>query len=333
MLEKVEFLHFNIFYFLGGFSLFLIFWFLWRRKSQKRLALQIPFLEDLKKAEKKIPFWKRKRNLIYFQWLFFLLAVISLSVSLARPQEISSEEKISKNGVDILIALDISVSMLAEDLKPNRLDAAKKYIDNFVTKLKDDRVGLEIFAGKPFTQSPMTFDYNVIRYYLTDISTENINQRMFGLNGTAIGDAILSAVNRFKNNPDRTKVLVLLTDGVANVGVDPIFAAEYARADGVKIYTIGIGKNKNSREGFDEKSLKDIAELTGGKYFWAGNNKSLNDALTQISQLEKKEYKAETAIKRKDLFWPWLLWGYLSATISLFFLLWRELSGLKIIKK
>ena len=191
-----------------------------------------------------------------------------LLIALARPQEISTEEKISKNGVDILIALDISESMLSQDLQPNRIEAAKKYISDFVSNLKNDRVGLEVFAGKPFTQSPLSFDYNVVRYYLGEISTENINQRKYGLNGTAIGDAILAAVNRFKNSPDRTKVLILLTDGEANVGTDPIVVSEYARSNGIKIYTIGIGrKDGRYQNHFDEKSLKDIAKISGGEYF------------------------------------------------------------------
>jgi Ca-activated chloride channel family protein len=264
-------------------------------------------------------------------------AIIFLTIALARPQNVTEEKSVSKNGVDILIAIDVSESMLAEDLQPNRMEAAKKYIDGFVSNLESDRVGLEVFAGKPFTQSPLSFDYNVIRYYLSEISTDNIDQRRRGLNGTAIGDAILSAVNRFKNSKDRTKVLILLTDGEANVGVDPVFAAEHARANGLKIYTIGLGKKEGApmpigmRNGrkiyarnpdgslyksiFDEQSLKDIAQVSGGQYFWAGSNDALEKTFNTISKLEKKEYKAEVAIKKEDIFWPWLMAGFIFAIL------------------
>jgi len=345
-MKNIEFVYPEVFYFLIAF---LVLWFLilvWNKIKKRKTALKFPYTDLLKKAEKEISFWKRKKYLIWLKWIFFLATVILLSISLARPQKISSDYKVSKNGVDILIALDISESMLAQDLKPNRIEAAKKYISNFVSKLKNDRVGLEIFAGKPFTQSPMSFDYNVVKYYLSEISTKNINQRIRGLNGTAIGDAILAAINRFKNDPGRTKVLILLTDGEANVGVDPILATEEARANGIKIYTIGIGKKDSplpigKRNGqiiyarnpdgslylssFDEKTLKNIAQISGGEYFWAGDNKALEKSLDKISKLEKKEYKADTVIKKKDLFWPWLFSGFLLATLSILFLIFTEI--------
>ena len=320
-----------------------IFSFIYNKYSKRKSAVIVPFFDDIIAIQKRLSLFKNKKIFVYAQWVSLVLAVVFLSVALARPQHISPQEKVVKNGVDILIALDVSESMLAEDLQPNRIEAAKKYISDFVSKLKTDRVGLEVFAGKTFTQSPMSFDYNVIKYYLAEISTDSINQRMYGLNGTAIGDAILSAVNRFKNASERTKVLILLTDGEANVGADPVFAAEHARTNGIKIYTIGLGKKegalmpigiKNGRKvyarnqdgtlyktKFDEKTLQDVAQVSGGEYFWAGDNTSLEKSLETIGKLEKKEYQAETSIKKTDLFYPWLVIGYvfmLFAVLSFF---------------
>jgi len=236
--------------------------------------------------------------------------------------------------------------MLAEDLIPNRIEAAKKYIDQFIAKLKNDRIGLEVFAGKPFTQSPLSFDYNVVQYYLAEISTKTINQQYRGLGGTAIGDAIVAAINRFKNEPNRTKVLILLTDGEANVGVDPIFAAEHARSKGIKIYTIGLGKREGTpikitdafgqetyarnpdgtiyKTKFDEKTLQNIAQISGGAYFYAGDNNALQKSLTTINSLEKTEYEAETSITQKDLFWKYLLAGFLMSIISTIILFFNK---------
>ncbi len=343
-----EFAYPQVFIVIGIISVLIIagIWWQWRKK--RIMALRIPFLKDLKKAEKSAKFWPAVKLLTIGKWFSLSLAVVLLTIALARPQIISTAKKVSKNGVDILIALDVSESMLAEDLQPNRIEAAKKYIDKFVSELKNDRVGLEVFAGKPFTQSPLSFDYNVVRYYLAEISTDTINQQYRGLGGTAIGDAIVSAVNRFKNNPDRTKVLVLLTDGEANVGVDPIFAAEHARANGIKIYTIGIGKKEGAplkikdafgnevyarnpdgslyKTKFDEETLKNIAKISGGAYFYAGDNSSLERSLATINKLEKTEYETETTVNKEDKFWPYLFAGFwlAIAASSLEFLTWKK---------
>ncbi len=345
----MEFANIYIFWLMGILTLFVGVFFWWQKKQRKIQVLKIPFLEDLKKAEKKSSKISLEKIFYFLKFFFFALAVIFLTISLARPQSITEEKKITKNGVDILIALDVSESMLAEDLKPNRMEAAKKYIDEFVSKLKTDQVGLEVFAGKPFTQSPMSFDYNVIRYYLSEISTDTIDQNRRGLGGTAIGDAIVSAINRFKNAKERTKVLVLLTDGEANVGTAPLFAAEHARSNGIKIYTIGLG-NKNSapikikdafgretyaknpdgslyKTKFDEETLKNIAQVSGGKYFYAGSNDALQKSFETINNLEKTEYEAETSVTREDHFWIWLLWGFIFAVLSSGFLFLSEFSS------
>lgn len=349
----MEFVNVYIFWLIALFTLLGGLFFIWQKKQEKVHVLQIPFIQEIEEAVKNSSKFSLQHIAKYLQWGFFILSVILLTVALARPQSITEEKKITKNGVDILIALDVSESMLAEDLKPNRMEAAKKYIDGFVKKLTTDRVGLEVFAGKPFTQSPMSFDYNVIRYYLSEISTDTINQRYRGLGGTAIGDSIVAAINRFQNTDGRTKVLILLTDGEANVGVDPLFAAEHARSKGIKIYTIGLGDKEGAplkvtdafgkktyarnadgslyKTQFDEETLKNIAQVSGGKYFYAGNNESLHKSFETINTLEKTEYEAETSVTREDLFYPWLLWGFFSAVLAMGIFLLRELNFLSLL--
>jgi len=310
----------------------------WQRRNNLVVAIKVPFLKDLQKAKSQSSIFALNNIFFWMQKMFFGLAIVFLTIALARPQSVTEENQVTKNGVDILIALDVSESMLAEDLKPNRMEAAKKYINKFVSEVENDRVGLEVFAGKPFTQSPMSFDYNVVQYYLSEISTDTIDQRRRELGGTAIGDAIVAAVNRFQNDAKRTKVLVLLTDGEANVGVDPIIAAEHARSKGIKVYTVGLGdKNgasmpigtKNGQKvyaknpdgslyktKFDEKTLKNIADISGGKYFYAGNNNSLRSSLDTINALEKTEFETDVTITKEDHFWVWLVSGFVMAMFA-----------------
>lgn len=307
----------------------------WQRKHRKTIFLSV--FQDLLKVQKKtfrrfVPAIKHVLVILIFCLTVFILA---------RPQLPHDAVKVQKTGVDIFLALDVSESMLAEDLQPNRLEAAKKYISEFVGKLKTDRVGLIVFAGKPFTQSPLTFDYSILDYYLKDISTDSVNQRVRGLNGTAIGDAILLTLSRFKKLEERTRVVVLLTDGDANVGVDPIISAEMARGDGVKIYTIGLGQKGGAlipvgtqngqkvyaqdatgqyiRTTFNPESLRKIAEATGGQFFHAENNDALQKSFEQIQALEKKEIEAEMSTQYTEKFMPYL-WILLSVFSLYFFL-------------
>ncbi len=309
----------------------------WQRRSKKVVAMHIPFFKDLQEARRQSSKFVLSNILVWLRRLLLGATIVVLTIAMARPQTVTEEKQMTKNGVDILIALDVSESMLAEDLQPNRMEAAKKYIDQFVSELKNDRVGLEVFAGKPFTQSPMSFDYNVIRYYLSEISTDTIDQQRRELGGTAIGDAIISAVNRFQNSKDRTKVLVLLTDGEANAGVDPIIAAEHARSKGIKIYTVGLGKKEGAplpidtgsgqkvyarnpdgslyKTKFDEETLKHIAEISGGKYFYAGDNNSLQKSLETINKLEKTEFETDVTITKEDHFWAFLVAGFIGGLL------------------
>jgi len=270
------------------------------------------------------------------------LALILFAITMARPQQVFDKTKVSKHGIDILFVLDVSESMLAEDFTPNRINAAKVYLTEFVDNLTSDRVGILVFAGKPFTQSPLTFDYEVLKYYLQDISIASINQRALGLGGTAIGDALLTGVNRFDPESERTKVMVLLTDGEANVGIDPLRAAQIARSQEIKIYSIGIGRKGGAKiplgidenghkiyarvpgGGFavthlDEETLKGVAKIGEGQYFHAENNEALQENLTQIRELEKSDIETEIVVQASDDFMPWLL--ALASVLGLFFCL------------
>ena len=310
----------------------------WQNRNKKVVAINIPFFDDLREAQKQSSPFTWGNVAVWMRRVFLVLAILFLTIAMARPQTVTEEKQITKNGVDILIALDVSESMLAEDLQPNRMEAAKKYIDKFVSEVENDRVGLEVFSGKPFTQSPMSFDYNVIRYYLSEISTDTIDQRRRELGGTAIGDAIVAAVNRFKNDDERTKVLVLLTDGEANVGVDPVIAAEHARSNGIKVYTVGLGKREGAplpvdtgngqkvyaknadgsiyKTKLDEKTLKNIAQISSGKYFYAGDNEALKNSLDTINALEKTEFETDVTITKEEHFWSWLLAGFLAGLVA-----------------
>lgn len=236
-----------------------------------------------------------------FRHLPIVLRLISLSliiIVLARPQSSSSRRSIDSEGIDIVIAMDVSGSMLAQDFKPNRLEAAKEKAIDFVKARSNDRVGLAIFAGEAFTQSPITIDHEVIKTLISEIETGRIKD------GTAIGDGLAIAVNRLKDSKAESKVAILLTDGVNNTGfISPETAAELAKTYGVKVYTIGVGSQGkapypatdpfgrtrlvNVDVEIDEDNLTKIAELTGGEYFRATNNESLKKIYSKIDELEK----------------------------------------------
>ncbi len=297
----------------------------WR--NQRSMGINIPFLNDLLKAQNDSGYINK--IFFYLRNIIIIFIIILYSVVLARPQSEHSQQNISKKGIDIIVAMDVSQSMLAEDLQPNRLEAAKVALQKFIANLQDDRLGIIIFAGQAFTQSPLTFDYNILTEYIKNISTNSINKNVRGLSGTAIGDAILSADNRFKESKNRTKVLVVITDGDANMGVDPEIATKKARSDGIKIYTVGIGKKGGAflpvtdifgkktyarntdgsfiKATFNEQALKKIAKLGGGRYFRADNNQTFNEVMNEINTLEKRSIEVDKIVEYSESFWPFLL--------------------------
>jgi Ca-activated chloride channel family protein len=253
-----------------------------------------------------------------------LMSLAFLIVAAARPQSFSSGENIYTEGIDIAMVLDISGSMMAEDFKPNRVEAAKKVIDDFIAGRTNDKIGLVIFSGESFTQCPLTIDYSVLRNLLKEIHTGMIED------GTAIGNAIANGVNRLKDSKSKSKVMILLTDGVNNRGeIDPLTAAQIAQKFGIRIYTVGVGTIGEAPYPFqtpfgvryqmipvdiDENILQQISKITGGKYFRATDNRKLVQIYDEIDRLEKTRVEVTSYRKARELFYNW-------AFIGLFFLL------------
>ncbi|HVO75672.1 MAG TPA: VWA domain-containing protein [Ignavibacteriaceae bacterium] len=245
-----------------------------------------------------------------------LLALALLIVALARPQSFSSGEDIYAEGIDIAMVLDISGSMLAEDFKPNRLEAAKNVIDDFIKGRTSDRIGLVIFSRDAFTQCPMTIDYSVLRNLLKEIKTGMIED------GTAIGNGIANGVNRLKDSKAKSKVMIILTDGVNNSGeIDPLSAAQIAKTFNIRIYAIGVGTRGEAPYPIqtpfgtryqmmpveiDENVLQQIAQITSGKYFRATNNKKLEQIYNEIDKLEKTKVEITSYRNATELFYGWL---------------------------
>ncbi len=242
-------------------------------------------------------------------------AVIVLIVALARPQTTSSGQNIYTEGIDIVLLLDISGSMLAEDFQPNRIEAAKAVAQSFIDARSHDRIGLVIFAGQSFTQCPMTLDYRVLKSLLRQVKPGMVED------GTAIGMAIAQGVNRLKDSKAKSKVMILLTDGVNNRGeIDPITASQIAQSFGIRVYTIGVGtigeapypvqtpfgiRYQNMPVDVDEKTLQQIAFNTDGEYFRATNNRALKDIYAEIDKLEKTRIEVRAYRNYTELFYLW----------------------------
>ena len=232
-----------------------------------------------------------------------MISLVLIITALARPQVIDTSTRVKTNsGVDIIMAIDVSASMLAKDLKPNRLDALKNVADEFIKNRVTDRIGLVEYAGESYTKTPLTTDKSITLRSLREIKYNNIIE-----GGTAIGMGLATSVNRIKDSKAKSKVIILLTDGVNNAGfIDPITAAELAKEFQIKIYSIGLGTNglalspvgidargkfnyANIQVEIDEKLLTEISEMTGGKYFRATDNERLKEIYSDIDKLEKTE--------------------------------------------
>ena len=260
-------------------------------------------------------------------FLMRLLALAAIIVALARPQkeDISTKTKTTK-GIDIVMAIDVSSSMLAKDLKPYRLAALKKVAADFINERPNDRIGLVAYAGESYTKTPITSDKSIVLRALEEITYGQLND------GTAIGMGLATAVNRLKESKALSKVIILLTDGVNNSGfIEPQTAADLAVEFGIKTYTIGLGTNGNAmspiaynadgsfRYGMreveiDESLLKSIAETTGGQYFRATDNKKLEAIYEEINKLEKTEVEEFKYYKYEEKFRPWV---YLAGVLLL----------------
>ena len=241
-----------------------------------------------------------------------IIAICLLIIALARPQSSTNWEESTTEGIDIVLSMDISGSMLAEDLKPNRLEASKNVAMDFISKRVNDRIGLVIFSGESFTQCPLTTDHNVLINLFKDVKSGMVED------GTAIGMGLATAVNRLKDSDAISKVIILLTDGVNNKGVvAPFTAAEIAKKFGIRVYTIGVGSEGYAPYPFqtpfgiqyqdvevqiDEETLQNIATVTDGKYFRATNNSKLKEIYKDIDKLEKSKIEITEFHKRSEEF-------------------------------
>ena len=242
------------------------------------------------------------------------LVIAALIVALARPQSSSSSQNITTEGIDIVMALDISASMLAEDLKPNRIEAAKKVARDFIDQRPNDRIGLVVFSGESFTQCPMTTDHAVLKNLLLGIQSGML------ADGTALGEGLATAVNRIRNSTAKSKVIILLTDGVNNIGaIAPETAGDIAQAFGIRVYTIGVGTEgmapypvqtplgtqyQYMPVQIDEAVLQKIAGSTGGKYFRATSSGQLKTIYQDIDKLEKTRIDVTEFRHRSEEYYP-----------------------------
>ena len=257
---------------------------------------------------------------VYMRHFPFLLRLISITlvvIVIARPQAVSSWEETESQGIDIVMALDVSGSMLSQDLQPDRLQAAKKVAAEFITDRVNDNIGLVIFAGESFTQCPLTTDHKVLLNLLNEIN--------FGMieDGTAIGLGLATSVNRLKESDSESRVVILLTDGTNNSGqIAPLTAADLARSYGIRVYTVGVGtkgmaptpvntpygiRMQNMPVDLDEKTLTEIAAMTGGQYFRAQDTEGLRQVYDEIDEMEKYLISVQNVTRRRELFLPFAM--------------------------
>ena len=255
-----------------------------------------------------------------------MLALVLLILAFARPQTNMNRQDISVEGIDIMLATDISSSMLAEDLKPNRIEAAKQVGIEFISSRPDDRIGLVVFSGESFTQCPLTTNHAMLINLYKEISCGMIDD------GTAIGDGLATAVNRLKESKVKSKVIILLTDGVNNMGsIDPQSSAEMAELYGIRIYTIGVGtigtalfpvrtqfgiQYQRMEVQIDEALLQKISALTNGKYFRATNKQKLQEVYKEIDRLEKSKIDVTEFNRKKEEFLPFVILALILLTFE-----------------
>ena len=282
-------------------------WYYFRQREQAA-QLQISSLKGITQNS-----WKAKGRHLLF--LFRSIALAILIIAFARPQSTLSWEDMTTEGIDIVISMDISGSMLAQDLKPDRLEASKNVAMNFISGRTNDRIGLVIFSGESFTQCPLTTDHQVLQNLFANVKSGMVED------GTAIGMGLATAVNRLKESEAVSKVIILLTDGVNNQGsVAPLTAAKIAQKFGIRVYTIGVGTKGYAPYPFktpfgttvyqdvevqiDEETLQNIASVTNGQYFRATSNKALESNYREIDQLERSKIEIKEYHKKKEEFFP-----------------------------
>ena len=287
-------------------------YYVWRT-LQGGAAIQISSVRGVANAPRTVRYYLRHLPFVLRAAAFALLVV-----ALARPQDIEQNVSTNTEGIDIMLTIDVSGSMLARDFKPDRITAAKEVAGSFIADRYGDRIGLVAFAGEAFTQSPLTTDQSTLQTLLSRIRSGLIED------GTAIGNGLATAINRLRESDAKSKVVILLTDGVNNRGeITPMTAAEIARAQNIRVYTIGVGTEGmapypavdmfgnitfvKQKVEIDEKTLTAMADMTGGKYFRATDNAKLKAIYDEINQLEKSRVEVLEHISYHELFLVWVL--------------------------
>lgn len=288
-----------------------ILWYIMKRKKTEP-TLQVSTTRMYLHAPKS---WKI--YLLHAPFILRIIAIVMLVLVLARPQTTDNWQNTEIEGIDIMLAVDVSTSMLAEDLKPNRLEAAKQVASEFINGRPNDNIGLTIFAGESFTQCPLTVDHTVLLNLFQGVTGDIASKGLID-DGTAIGMGIANAVTRLKDSQAKSKVIILLTDGSNNRGdISPLTAAEIAKQFGIRVYTIGVGTNGtapypmqtyagvqyvNLPVEIDEKTLTEIAGITNGNYFRATSNDRLKQVYHEIDKLEKTKLNVKEFSKREEEF-------------------------------
>jgi len=296
-------------------------WYIWKQRKAQA-SLRLASSEGFRKAPKTYK--------IYLRHLPFVLRTVVLAliiVALARPQTTNKWDTTTTEGIDIILTLDISTSMLAEDLKPNRIEAAKEVAASFINGRATDNIGLVVFAGESFTQCPLTTNHAVLLNLLKDVRCNMIED------GTAIGHGLATSVSRLRESQAKSKVIILLTDGVNNRGeIAPVTAAEIAKAYGIRVYTVGAGSKGPAPyphstpfgvqygtipADIDEPTLIKIAQTTGGLYFRATNTAALKEIYREIDQLEKTKLNVQEYSKKYEEYRMFALWAFLIFLLEL----------------
>lgn len=320
-MESITFNNPNLLYLLL-LLLPMIGWYIWKQRDMDT-SIRLSTLNGFAKAPRTYKWYLR-----HVPFVLRTLAMAILIVALARPQSTDHWSNTTTEGIDIVVALDISSSMLAEDFKPNRLEAAKEDAIRFISGRPNDRVGLVVFAGESFTQCPLTTDHAVLINLINDVKSGMIED------GTALGVGLANSVSRLKESSAKSKVVILMTDGINNCGeIPPLTAADIAKAMGVRVYTIGVGTQGQAPYPFvdqfgnkhyqkvdveiDEEVLSQIATQTDGRYFRATSNKRLQEVYEQIDQLEKSKIETKEYSKKIEEYLPLILAGLALLAIEL----------------
>lgn len=294
----------------------------WKVNSKKKVSLKISTDEGFKNYQPTL-----RQKIGFTPLVLRLLTVASIVVALARPQSSSRGQEVTSEGISIVLAMDISGSMLAEDFKPNRIEAAKKVALDFIDKRPNDLIGIVIFAGESFTLCPITSDHAVLKNQISKIESGML------IDGTAIGEGLATAVNRLKDVKTKSKVIILLTDGVNNAGsIAPLTAGEIAKTFGIRVYTIGVGTQgmapypfktpfgiqyQNMEVQIDEAVCKQISDATDGKYFRATDNRKLKEIYDEIDKLEKTKIEVTEFRRYSEEFFPFALAAGIFLTLEI----------------